>query len=72
MCRHSSTYSIHDNLVNWFAICAFAMVINYQSRQPELIDNYSFTWGAGMLWGYLLKWALEIGREWVKTWGGTP
>lgn len=68
MCRHSSTYSLHDNLVNWFAMSAVVGVVNYVARQPEMSSHAVFIWGAGALWGLLLGWALEIGREWVKTW----
>lgn len=70
MCQHHNpnTYSIHDNLVNWFAACAATFVINWVSRQPEMSDHYAFIWGAGAMWGILLVWAAHIGREWMKTW----
>ncbi len=68
MCKHSSHYSIHDNLVNWFCCYAIVAVLSYLSRQPGVIDDYTTTWAAGAGFGMLFAWSLEIGREWVKTW----
>jgi hypothetical protein len=67
MCRSPHTYCIHSNLVNWSASYAIAAVINYLSREPHLLDDYTSTWVAGASWGFLTMWAVEMGREWVKS-----